>query len=189
MQNTSPMYEGSYLSKSFKTSTQYPDSFDEFKNHRIGNVQIADISSRLKEKHLEIWGQIWNLDFLTTPLSSSIKVAHMLYILRPHVDAQPEGSQEKADMHHAFVRLMEFWSRFEEILVRWAKEDVVADADAAEGLSRLEQARFFPVLGRFIEVLQADGEEGLSKDVEEFVTTTTPWTKQIELWLVTRKAW
>lgn len=79
----------------------------------------------------------------------------MLYILRPHVDAQPEGSQEKADMNHAFVRLMELWSRFEAILVRWAKEDVGADADAADGLSWLEQARFVPVVGRFIEVLQA----------------------------------
>ena len=52
MQNSSPVYEGSYLSQPFKSSTQYPDSIDEFKNFRIGQVQISKISSRLKEKHL-----------------------------------------------------------------------------------------------------------------------------------------
>lgn len=189
MQNSSPMYEGSYLSQPFKSTTQYPDSIDEFKNFRIGQVQISTISSRLKEKHLKIWGQIWNIDFLTTPLSDSIKVAEMLYILRPHVDADPECSQEQADIHHAFVRLMELWGRFERALSLWAKDEVGPTANAADGLSRLEEARFLPVVERFTQVLKADGEDGLSKDVEEFVTTTLPLTRQIEYWLTTQKAW
>lgn len=182
------MYEGSYLSQPFKSSTQYPDSLDEFKDFRIGQVQIAEISSRIKEKHLKIWGQIWNIDFLTTPLSDSIRVAEMLYILLPHVNSQPEGSQEQADIHHALVRLMELWGRFEKALSLWVKEEVGPTANAADGLSRLEEARFLPVVERFTKVLQADGENGLPKDVEEFVTTTMPLTRQIEYWLTTQKA-
>ena len=189
MQNSSPMYEGSYLSQPFKSSTQYPDSIDEFNNFRIGQVQMAKISSRLKEKHLKIWGQIWKIDFLTTPLSDLIKVAEMLYILQPYVNADPEVSQEQADIHHAFFRLMELWGRFDKDLSLWAKEEVGPTANAADGLSRLEEARFLPGVERFTEVLRADGEDGLPKDVEEFVTTTLPLTRQIEYWLTVQKAW
>lgn len=187
--NTTSIYQGSYLSRPFNTSAQYPDFFDEFENYQIGHVRIAEIPSQIKEKHLKIWREIENIDFLTMPLSRSIKVAQMLYILRPHVNLQPGGSQHKADMHHAFIRLIELWRGFEEVLCKWSKEEIGANADAADGLSRLVEVRFRPELVRFSEALQGYGKLGLPKEVEEFVATSMTLAKQIEDWIAAQDAW
>lgn len=187
--NTTPMYQGSYLSQPFDTSAEYPDFVDEFQNCEIGKVRIAEIPSHIKEKHLKIWKDIENVDFLTTPLSGSIKIAQMLYILRPHVNIQPGGSQQKADMHHAFIRLVELWVGFEGVLEKWAKKEIGVDADAADGLSRLGEVRFRPELMRFGEALQEYGTLGLPKEIEEFVTTSMKLAQQIEVWLAVRNAW
>ena len=71
---------------------------------QTGQVLISDKPSRIKEKHLKIWGEILNLDILTTLFSASIKVARMLYILRPHVNSQPWGVRERASLtaHYPF---------------------------------------------------------------------------------------
>lgn len=105
--NTTPEYQGSFLSQTFDTSAQYPDYFDEFENCEIGKVRIAEIPSQIKEKHLKIWNYLdQNVDFITTTLSNSIKIAQMLHILKPYVNLQQGGWQHKADLHHAFIRLM-----------------------------------------------------------------------------------
>ncbi|MCJ1342986.1 hypothetical protein MMC31_001175 [Peltigera leucophlebia] len=184
-ENKSPECEATYLSQPFNIFTQYPDSFDEFIDSRVGNVRIAELPSRIKEKHLKIWGGIQvNMDLLTTPLSRSIKVAELLYNLRPYVNAQPSGLQEKADMHHAFVALVDLWSRFDEILESWAKTEIGPRADAADGLFLLEQARFLPVLTRFGEAMQGyEGQPHFIKEVEEFVTTSGKLSQRIEVWL------
>lgn len=187
--NTTPMYQGSYLSQPFDTSAKYPDFFDEFQNCEIGKVRIAEIPSQIKEKHLKIWKEIENVDFLTTPLSSSIKIARMLYILRPHVSIQSGDWQQKADMHHAFIRLIELWVGFEEVLEKWAKKEIGVDANAADGLSRLGEVRFRPALMRFSEALQEYGNLGLPKEMEEFVTTSMMLAQEIEVWLAVRSAW
>lgn len=170
---------------------KYPYSFEEFKNSRIGNIRIAEIPSRIKENQLKIWGRI-NVDmsYLTTPLADSIKVASMLYILRPYLYAQQGGLQEKVDMHHAFIRLKDIWTRFDDVLERWAKTEIGAYANAADGLSCLEQARFLPRLHRFYGAMQGVGEQSdLFEEAEEFVTTSIMLTQQIEVWLATQNAW
>lgn len=187
--NTTPMYQGSYLSQPFDTSTEYPDFFDEFKNCEIGKVRIAEIPSQIKEKHLKIWRDIENVDFLTTPLSSSIKVAQILYTLRPHVNIQPEGWQQKADIHHALIRLIELWVGLGEVLEKWAQKEIGVDADAADGLSRLGEVRFRPGLMRFGEALREYGNLGLPKEIEEFVKTSMMLAQQIEVWLTAQNAW
>lgn len=185
------MDQGNYLSQPFNTLTKYPNSFDEFKNSQIGKSRIEEIPSRVKETHLKIWGDInMDMDFLTTPLSDSIKVAAMLYVLQPYLNAHPHALQEKADLHHAFVRLAELWTRFEDVLYSWAKTEIGAHADAADGLSCLEQARFMPVLKRFVEVMQGYGEQpDLFNDLEEFVTTSMRLTQNIEIWLAIQNSW
>lgn len=182
-ENTSAKYEGTYLSRPFNAFGIYPGSFDEFKESRIGQIPITDVPSRIKEKHFNIWKEILDIDFLTTPLSDSVKVAKMLYRLRPHVNAQSGHWQEQTDMHHAFVRLVELWRKFEEILDRWARTEIGAHAGAADGLFRLEEARFLPVLARFFVVLKEHGRPRLWEQVEEFVTTSMKLTEQIEVWL------
>lgn len=179
------------LSQPFNMFTKYPDSFEEFRSSRIGNVQIAEIPSRIKENHLKIWGGInVNIDFLTTPLEHSIKVAAILYILRPYVNAQHGGLQEKADMHHAFIRLKDIWTRLEDVLESWAKTEIGAFATAADGLSCLEKARFLPVLQRFFAAMQGNGEQSdLFEEAEEFITVSIRLTQQIEIWLGTQNAW
>lgn len=163
----------------------YPDSFDEFKDTRIGNVRIAEIPSRIKESHLQIWGGInVDLDHLTTPLSQSIRVAGILYSLRPYALAQPSESQEKAHMHLAFVALVKLWRRFEQILESWAKTEIGPCADVADGLSRLERARFMPVLKRFDEAMQGyEGKPHLIKQVEDCVTASLEIHRNLEVWL------
>lgn len=185
------MQQKNKLSQPFNIFTKYPDSFEEFRNSRIGNVQIAEIPSRIKENHLKIWGEInVNMDFLTTPLDHSIKVAAILYILRPYVNAQPGGLQEKADMHNAFIRLKGIWTRLEDVLESWAKTEIGAYANAADGLSCLEQARFLPVLRRFFEAMQGYGEQSdLFEEAEKFVTVSIKLTQQIEIWLGAQNAW
>lgn len=181
--NTAPDYRGTYLSQPFDVVSTYPESFDEFTESRIGQVRIADIPTRIKEKQLKIWGGILNLDGLTTPLSDSIKVAKGLYILVPQVNAQPGGLQLKANMQHALVRLTYLWKKFAVILRSWAKTEVGAQAEAGDGLARLEEARFLPVLARFIVALQEYGEPGLFQEVAEFVATSVKLGQQIEFWL------
>lgn len=188
-ENTSPEYRNTYLSQSFDASTTYPESFDEFKESRIGQVPIVDIPSRIKEKHQKIWGEVFNMDLLTSPLADSIKVAETLYFLRPYVNTAPEGLQEKADMHHAFVRLTNLWKKFEEALQTWARTEVGEDADAADGLSRLEDARFMPVLARFILIFEGYRQPDLFEEVEEFVTTSITLSERIEFWLHTQGTW
>ena len=188
--NTTSMYQGSYLSQPFDPSIQYPDFFDEFQNCEIGNVRIAEIPSQIKEKHLKIWKEIENVDFLTTPLSNSIKVAQMLYILRPHVNLQPGGWQHKSDLHHAFIRLIELWVGFEEGLVKWAKKEFGENnaMNATEALSQLGEVRFRPGLMRFSESLQEYGDLGLPQEIEEFVATSMMLARQIEVWLAIQNA-
>lgn len=189
-ENTSPEYRNTYLSQPFDASTTYPKSFDEFKESRIGQVPIVDIPSRIREKHQRIWGEILNMDLLTSPLADSIKVAETLYLLRPHVNAAQEGGlQEKADLHHAFVRLTELWEKFEEVLQTWARTVVGEGAGAADGLSRLEDARFEPVLASFIVILEGYGEPDLFEEVKEFVTTSITLRERIEFWLQTQDIW
>lgn len=179
------------LSQPFYASTKYHDSFEEFRNSRIGNVQIAEIPSRIKETHLKIWGGInVNMDYLTIPLEHSIEAAAILYILRPYVNAQKGGLQEKADMHHALIRLKRIWTRLEEALEGWAKTEIGAYANAADGLSCLEQARFLPVLWRFFRAMQEYGEQlNLFEEAEEFVTACLKLTQKVEIWLDTQNAW
>ena len=96
----------------------------------------------------------------------------------------PVGTlQKQTDMHHAFVRLVELWRKFEEILDRWARTEIGAHAGAADGLFRLEEARFLPVLARFFVVLKEHGRPCLWEQVEEFVKTSMKLTEQIEVWL------
>lgn len=182
-ENTSNLYQGTYLSQPFNSFAIYPDSFDEFKESRIGQILIADIPSRIKESQLKIWKEIVNMDFLTKPLSDSIKVADILYHLRPQVNSQWGYSQERTDMHHAFVRLAELWRKFKEVLERWGKTEVGAHGTAADGLFRLEEARFLPVLARFRVVLQGCAGPGLVEELEEFVTTSMTLIQRIEVWL------
>lgn len=119
--NMPPMYQGTHLRH---TSTRYPNSFDKFGNSQIGHVRIADIPSRLRDKHLQIWGGInVNLDFLTTPLADSVRIAEILYDLKTHLHAQTGASETtKANLHHAFVRLTQIWKRFEAVLDSWARK-------------------------------------------------------------------
>lgn len=183
-EHTSAMlYPGTYLSKPFNTLATYPDSFDKFKRSRIGQVKIADIPSNIRESHLKIWKDIIETDFLTTPLSDSIKIAETLYRLRPHVNSQPGDWPEKDQIHHALVRLAELWSKFEAVLGRWGRTEVGAHADAADGLFQLEEARFVPVLTRFLAVLRGYGQPNLFEEMEEFVATSMMLIEQIENWL------
>lgn len=148
-----------------------------------------DIPSRIREKHLKIWGKILNVDSLTIPLLNSIMVAQKLYILRPHVNAQPGHSQTKADINHALVWLTDLWRKFEAILRTWAKTEVKAHADAANKLTLLEEVRFIPLLSRFVVVLDGYGEPGLLEEVHEFVETTMRMFWHIEPWLQARGVW
>lgn len=183
------MYQVTYLSQPFNTSKHYPESFDEFRNTLIGHVRYSDIPSRLKEKHQKIWGDIQvNMDFLTTPLSDSILVAAMLYVLEPYVNAQIGGASftVRADLHHAFVRLTEMWKWFEDVLERWAKTEQREGAIPKDGLSLLEEARFLPVLHRFTEAMQRDGEQlDFVGELEEFVKTSKEFVMRVEVWLRT----
>lgn len=126
------------------------------------------------------------MDPLTNPLSDCIKVAQILYVLRPHVNAQPGDLQEKADMHHAFVRLTDLWRKFEGVLQAWARIEFGAHADAADGLTLLEEARFMPLLARFTVVLQGYGDTGLFEEIEEFLVTSITLGQRIESWLQTQ---
>ena len=63
----------------------------------------------------------------------------------------PVGTlQKQTDMHHAFVRLVELWRKFEEVLDRWARTEVGAHAGAADSLFRLEEARFLAGAGKIL---------------------------------------
>lgn len=183
------MYQVTYLSQPFNTSKPYPGSFDEFINTRIGHVRYADIPTRLKEKHKKIWGDInVSMDCLTTPLSDSMLVAAMLYVIEPYVNAKIGGASltVRADLHHAFVRLMEIWDWFEKVLERWAKTEQREGAIPKDGLSLLEEARFLPVLHRFNEAMQRDGDQlDLVEVLEEFVKTSKEFVMRAEVWLRT----
>lgn len=187
--NNSSAYRDSYLSQPFDVAAEYPDSFDGFKKAQIGEVPIADIPNRIKERHLQTWGKILNMDPLTTPLSHSIRVAKKLYMLLPHVKDQPGDLQAKADIHHALIRLTELWKKFEEVLQDWARTEVGAHANAADGLTRLEEARFMPELARFTVILQGYGEPGLFEEIREFVATSMELSGQIETWLYSQGVW
>lgn len=183
------MYQRTYYSQRFNTSKYYPKSFDEFRNTRIGNVRYADIPSRLQEKHQKIWGGInVTTDFLTTPLSDSIQVAATLYVLEAFVNIQPGGPARltvMADLHHSFVRLTEIWNWFEDILESWARTEQQREgAIPKDGLSLLEEARFLPVIRRFIELTQRNGERlDLVGELEDFVKTSKELVKRVESWL------
>lgn len=74
---------------------------------RVQRISNWNSPSRIIESQLKIWKEIVGMNFLTTPLSGSIKVAEKLYHLRPYVNSQLGYSQEQTDMHHALVRLAE----------------------------------------------------------------------------------
>lgn len=184
------MDQVTFLSQPFNTSRPYPESFEEFKNTLIGPVRYADIPTRLKEKHKNIWGDInVSMDFLTTPLSDSIVVAAMLYVLEPYVNAQIGGASltVRADLRSAFVRLMEIWNWFEKALESWAKKEGREGAIPKDGLSLLEEARFLPVLHRFNEAMQRDGDQlDLVGELEKFVKISKEFVVGVEVWLRTK---
>lgn len=132
--------------------------------------------------------------FLTTPLSDSIEVAATLYVLEAIVNAQPGGASltVRADLHHSFVRLTEIWNWFEDILESWARTEQREGALGAipkDGLSLLEEARFLPVIQRFIEATQRDGEQlDLVGELEDFVKTSKELIARVEVWLRTEKS-
>lgn len=190
------MYERTYHSQRFYTYNYYPKSFDEFINTRIGHVRYADIPSRLKEKHDKIWGGIKvTTAFLTTPLSDSIEVAATLYVLEAFVNAQPGGARltVRADLHYSFVRLTEIWNWFQDILRSWARTEQREGALGAitkDGLSLLEEARFLPVIRRFIEATQRDDKQlDLVGELEDFVKTSKELVTRVEVWLRTENFW
>lgn len=138
-------------------------------------------------------------DFLTTPLSDSILVAATLYALEQFVNAQrpsigPGGVASltiiRADLHHSFVRLTDIWNWFEDILESWGRTEQQRELEGAilkkDGLSLLEEARFLPVIQRFIEATQRDGEQlDLVGELEEFVNTSKGLVTRVEAWLRT----
>lgn len=186
------MYQRTYLSEPFSTSKHYPRTFDEFRNTLIGHVRYADIPSRIKEKHQKIWGNIQvSMDFLTTPLSDSILVAAMLYVLEPYFNDEIGGASLKvrADLQHALVRLTDIWNCFGDVLESWARTEQRDSAIPKDGLSLLEEARFLPVLYRFTEAMQKDGEHlDLVGELEEFVKTSKELVMRVEVWLRTENS-
>lgn len=188
-ENKSAIYRGTYLAQPFNAFAIYPESFDDFKGYRIGQVPIADIPyrlagipSRIKENQLGIFEETLDMDFLIRPLSDSIKVAETLYSLRPRINPQPGYWQEQTDVHHAFVRLIELWRKFEEILDKWAKTEGGAQR-SADDLFLLEGESLLTVMAKFCVVLQEYGEPGLWKEMKEFVETSNKLIRQIEIWL------
>lgn len=132
-----------------------------------------------------------SMDFLTTPLSDSILVAAMLYVLEPYVNDEIGGASLKvrADLQHALVRLTDIWNWFGDVLESWARTEQRDSAIPKDGLSLLEEARFLPVLYRFTEAMQKDGEHlDLVGELEEFVKTSKELVMRVEVWLRTENS-
>lgn len=176
--STNPNFKGTYLSQPYDETRTWPPTFDEFKETRIASVRIEDIPARLEEKHRRVW-YIWEpmsaIIPLTGPLKESIQVADMLYTVHTHLHQFSVKEDERAELDHAFIRLIERWEKFEGILSYWAKKEMpqVPEADASDGLYMIEEARFIPILSRFFEALENYSRPPFIEDLKEFVKTTT----------------
>lgn len=181
--NTS--FQGTCLSQPYDATRTWPPTFDEFKETRIASVRIEDIPTRLEEKHHRVW-YIWEpssaIITLTGPLKESIQIADMLYTVHTHVHQLSVKEVERAELDHAFIRLMEHWEKFENILSYWAKKEMpqVPEADASDGLYMIEEARFIPILSRFFEALESYSRPPFIEDLKEFVKTTTVLIKKFK---------
>lgn len=183
--STNPNFQGSYLSQPYDGMRTWPPSFDEFKETRIASVRIEDIPTRLEEKHHRIW-YIWEpnsaIVTLTGPLKESIQIADMLYTLDTHLHQFSVEKYERAELDHAFIRLMEHWEKFEDILCYWAKKEMpqMPEADASDGLYMIEEARFIPILSRFFEALETYSRPPFVEELKEFIKTTTVLIKKFK---------
>lgn len=181
--STNPYFQDTYLSQPYDGTRTWPPSFDEFKETRIASVRIEDIPTRLEEKHHRIW-YIWEpnsaIVTLTGPLKESIQIADMLYTVDTHLHQFSVKDDERAELDHAFIRLMEHWEKFEDILCYWAKKELpqMPEADASDGLYMIEEARFIPILGRFFEALETYSRPPFVEDLKEFIKTTTVLIKK-----------
>lgn len=173
-----PNFQGTYFS-------QWPPSFDEFKETRIASVRIEDIPTRLEQKQHRVW-YIWApnsaIVTLTGPLKESIQIADMLYTLDTHLHQFSVKGDERAELDNAFIRLMELWLKFEEILCYWAKKEMpqMPEADASDGLHMIEEARFVPILTRFWEALDTYSRPPFVEELKEFIKKTTVLIKKLK---------
>lgn len=180
---TNPNFQGTYLSQPYDETRTWPPTFDEFKETRIASVRIEDIPTRLEEKHHRIW-YIWEphtaIIALTGPLKESIQIADMLYTVHTHLHQFQVKDGTRAELDHAFIRLMEHWEKFEGILSYWAKKEMpqMPEADASDGLYMIEEARFIPILNRFFEALESYSRPPFIEELKEFVKTTTVLIKK-----------
>ena len=183
--SSNPNFQGTYLSQPYEETRIWPFTFEEFKETRIASVRIEDIPTRLEEKHHQVW-YIWEPDNaivpLTCPLKESIQIADMLYTVHTNLHKFPGNEDEKVDIDHAFIRLMELWERFESILCYWAKKEMprVPEADASDGLYMIEEARFIPIMTRFYAALESHSRPSFIEELREFVTTTIGLIRELK---------
>lgn len=183
--SSNPNFQRTYLSQPYDETRTWPSTFEEFKETRIASVRIEDIPARLDEKHHKVW-YIWEPNNpivpLTRPLKESIQIADMLYTVHTNLHRFPGNEDEKADIDHAFIRLMEHWEKFESILSYWAKKEMprMPEADASDGLYMIEEARFIPIMNRFFAALESYSRPPFIEELSEFVKTTTVLIRELK---------
>lgn len=183
--SSNPNFHRTYLCQPYDKTGAWPPTFEEFKETRIASVRIEDIPIRMEEKHHKVW-YIWEpnnaIAPLTRPLKESIQIAAMLYTVHINLHQFPGNENEKADIDHAFIRLMEIWEKFESILSYWAKQEMprMPEVDAADGLYMIEEARFVPIMVRFFEALECYSRPSFLEELKEFVMTTTVLIRELK---------
>lgn len=159
-----------------------------FTSRTIGLINIEDLPQTLENRIITCFGSAKFIRGLTEPLQLSLNAAAKLYELQFKITEQ-DGPPSAIEMiRHSFRRLGEIWTKLEEDLETYAREEENnANATAADGIRIIGNALFVSLIQRFHDVLDRNPYKMFLPEISEYLDKTNSLIVSIAEWLGSRE--
>lgn len=158
-----------------------------FTSRKIGHINIEEFPQTLENKIIARFGSAKFIRGLTEPLQLSLNAATKLYELQfklPELDGPPSAAEM---VSQSFQRLGEIWTKLEEDLETFAREEENnMEATAADGIRIIGNALFASPIQRFHDVLDRNPYKMFLPEISEYLEKTNLLIISIVEWLETR---
>jgi len=158
-----------------------------FTSRKIGLVNIEEFPQTLENKIIGRFGSPKFIRGLTEPLQLTLNAATKLYEMQfklPEVDGPPSANQM---VSQSFQRVGEIWTKLEEDLKTFAREEENnMEATAADGIRIIGDALFVSPIQRFHDVLDRNPYKMFLPEISEYLEKTNSLIISIVEWLEIR---
>lgn len=159
-----------------------------FTARTIGLVHVEDIPQTLENRIITRFGNAKFIRGLTEPLQLSLNAATKLYGLQFKLTEEDSPPSSVEMIQENFRRLGEIWTKLEEDLQTFAREEENSPrATAADGIRIIGNALFVSPIQRFHDVLDRNPYKMFLPEISEYLDKSNSLIVTIMEWLESRE--